>query len=131
MKLHNGRKPLINIKKISPSDAVRVLYMPMKRLIHHLMWWIGVHRADWIPCLELSPTWFLKNNSNFNINQQNNNNNYYDNNNNNSNNNNDNTSNNVIISLKEIVRRWKIKLKKGNCQTYINNRKMKEKKKKK
>ena len=34
--LHNGRKPLSNIKKSSPSDAVRVLYAPLKRLIHHL-----------------------------------------------------------------------------------------------
>ena len=35
--LQNGRKPLSNIKKSSPSDAVRVVYTPLKRLIHHLM----------------------------------------------------------------------------------------------
>ena len=34
--LHNGQKPLSNIKKSSPSDAARALYMPLKRLIHHL-----------------------------------------------------------------------------------------------
>ena len=34
--LHNGRKPLGNIKKSSPSDAVRALYTSLKRLIHHL-----------------------------------------------------------------------------------------------
>ena len=34
--LHNGRKPLSNIKKSSPSDAVRALYTPLKRLIHQL-----------------------------------------------------------------------------------------------
>ena len=34
--LHNGRKPLSNIKKDSPSYAVTVLYAPLKRLIHHL-----------------------------------------------------------------------------------------------
>ena len=33
--LHNGRKPL-NIKRRSPSDAVRVSYTPLKQLIHHL-----------------------------------------------------------------------------------------------
>ena len=35
--LHHDRKPLSNIKKSSPSDAARALYMPLKRLIHHLM----------------------------------------------------------------------------------------------
>ena len=34
--LHNGRKPLNNIKRRSPSDAVRVSYTPLKQLIHHL-----------------------------------------------------------------------------------------------
>ena len=34
--LHNGQKLLSNIKKCSPSDAVRALYTPLKRLIHHL-----------------------------------------------------------------------------------------------
>ena len=34
--LYNGRKPLTNMKKSSTSDAVRVLYTPLKRLIHHL-----------------------------------------------------------------------------------------------
>ena len=34
--LHNGRKPLSNLKKSSPSDAVTALYTPLKRLIHHL-----------------------------------------------------------------------------------------------
>ena len=34
--LHNGQKPLSNIKKSFPSDAARALYMPLKRLIHHL-----------------------------------------------------------------------------------------------
>ena len=67
--LHNGRRSLSNIKKSPASDAARALYMPLKRLIHHLTWWIGVDHAAWIPCLELSPTWFLKNNCNGNINQ--------------------------------------------------------------
>ena len=67
--LHNDRKPLSNIKKSSPSDGVSASYMPLKRLIHHLTWWIGVDHAPWIPCMELSPTWFLKNNCNGNINQ--------------------------------------------------------------
>ena len=35
--LHNGRKPLSNIKKSpSPSDALRALYMSLRLLIHHL-----------------------------------------------------------------------------------------------
>ena len=34
--LHNGEKPLINIKKSWPLEAVRVLYMPLKWFIHHL-----------------------------------------------------------------------------------------------
>ena len=34
--LNNGQKPLTNIKKSSISDAVRVLYMPQKLLIHQL-----------------------------------------------------------------------------------------------
>ena len=34
--LNNGQKPLTNIKKCSISDAVRVLYMPQKLLIHQL-----------------------------------------------------------------------------------------------
>ena len=99
--LHNGEKPLINIKKSWPLEAVRVLYMPLKRLIHHLKGWIRVDYAAWIPYLELSPTWFLKNKSKGNINQHNNNNNY--NNNNDSNNNNNinksNNRNDVIIKL--------------------------------
>ena len=70
--LHNGRRPLSNIKKSFPSDAVRVLYVLLKRLIQNLTWWIGVEHAPWVPCLELSPTWFLKNNCNGNINQNNN-----------------------------------------------------------
>ena len=74
--LHNGRKPLNNIKKSSHSDAARALYMPLKRLIHRLTWWVGVDHPAWIPYLELSPSWFLKNNCNGNINQNNN----YDNN---------------------------------------------------
>ena len=35
--LYNGRKPLTNMKNSSTSDAMRVLYTPLKRLIHHLM----------------------------------------------------------------------------------------------
>ena len=122
--LQNGRKPLSNIKKSSPSDAVSALYTPLKRLIHLLTWWIGVDHAAWIPCLELSPIWFLKNNCNGDINQHSNNdnsynennsdsnNNKYNNINNNNNNNNNNNSNNVINMFKSIVRRWKITLKK-------------------
>ena len=34
--LHNGRRLLSNIKKSPTSDAARALYMPLKRLIHHL-----------------------------------------------------------------------------------------------
>ena len=34
--LHNGKKPLNIIKKSFPPDAARALYMPLKRLIHHL-----------------------------------------------------------------------------------------------
>ena len=34
--LHNGRRPLSNIKKSPTADAVRALEMPLKRLIHHL-----------------------------------------------------------------------------------------------
>ena len=60
-----------NITKISTSDAAWVLYVPLKRLIHHLTWWIGVEHATWIPCLELSPIWFLKNTHNCNINKHN------------------------------------------------------------
>ena len=69
---HNGRRPSSNIKKSHTSDAARALYMPLKQLIHHLAWWIGVDQAAWIPCLELSPTWFLKNNCTGNISQNNN-----------------------------------------------------------
>ena len=36
MTLHNGRKPLSNIKKSSYSDIFRALYTSLKRLIHHL-----------------------------------------------------------------------------------------------
>ena len=43
--LHNGRRPLSNIKKSPASDAARALYMPLKRLIYHLTWWIGVDHA--------------------------------------------------------------------------------------
>ena len=98
--LQNGLKPLSNIKKSSPSDAVRVVYTPLKRLIHHLRWWIGIDHAAWIPCLELSPTWFLKNNCNGNNNQHSNNNNNNNNNDSKNNNNNNTKSNNVIISLR-------------------------------
>ena len=34
--LHNGRKPLSNIKKSFPTDALKALYTPLKRLHHHL-----------------------------------------------------------------------------------------------
>ena len=34
--LHNGRKPLSNIKQSSDSDAVKALCRSLKRLIHHL-----------------------------------------------------------------------------------------------
>ena len=34
--LYNGRIPLSNIKKCSPSGAVRVLCMPLKGVIHQL-----------------------------------------------------------------------------------------------
>ena len=34
--LQNGRKPLSNIKKSSPSDAASALYTPLKQLIHLL-----------------------------------------------------------------------------------------------
>ena len=84
--LHNVRRPLSNIKKSPTSDTGRALYMPLKRLIHRLAWWIGVDHAAWIPCLELSPTWFLKNNCTGNINQ-----------NNNCNNNHNNDSKTIII----------------------------------
>ena len=96
--LYNGRGPLSNIKKSSLSDNVRVLYTPLKRVINHLKWWMRVDHTAWIPCLELSPTWFLKNNCNGNINQHNNNS-YNDNNNDNNNNINQN-NNNMIIRLK-------------------------------
>ena len=105
--LHNSWKSLSNIKKSSPSDVVRVLFTSQKRFIYHLTWWLGVYHAAWIPCLELSPTWFLKNTYNDNINQHFNNNNNDDNDNNsdsNNNNNNNNSnnidSNNIIIRLK-------------------------------
>ena len=39
-----------NITKSSTSYAAWVLYAPLKRLIHHLTWWIGVDHAAWIPC---------------------------------------------------------------------------------
>ena len=90
--LYNGRKPLTNIKKSSIPDAVRVQYTALKRLIHHLTCRIGIHHAAWMPCLELSPTWFLKNTCN-DVNQHNNN---YNNTNNDGNNNND----NIIDRLK-------------------------------
>ena len=64
-----------NITKSSISDAEWVLYAPLKRLIHHLTWWIGAEDAAWVPCLELSSTWFLKNTHNSNINKHNFNNN--------------------------------------------------------
>ena len=75
--LHNGRKYLTNIKKRYVTDAARALYMPLKRFTHHLKWGIVIDHAAWIPCLELCPTWFLKNNCNGNINQNNNYNNNY------------------------------------------------------
>ena len=96
--LYNGRGPLSNIKKSSLSDNVKVLYTLLKRLINHLKRWMEVDHTAWIPCLELSPTWFLKNNCNGNINQHNNNS-YNDNNNDNNNNINQN-NNNMIIRLK-------------------------------
>ena len=34
--LHNGLKPLNNVKKSSPSNGTRVLYTPLKLLIHHV-----------------------------------------------------------------------------------------------
>ena len=34
--VHNGQRPFSNIKKSPASDAARALYMPLKRLIHHL-----------------------------------------------------------------------------------------------
>ena len=86
--LRNGQKPLSIIKKSSPSDNVRVLFTPLKRLVQYLMWLIGGDHVAWIPYLELSPTWLLKNTCNGNINQYSNNNNndnnnyYYDNDNN-------------------------------------------------
>ena len=49
-----------NLTKSPTSDAAWVIYAPLKRFIYHLTWWIGVDHAAWIPCLELSPTWFLK-----------------------------------------------------------------------
>ena len=52
-----------------------------------------VDNAAWISCLELSPTWFLKNMHNGNINKHNCNNN----------------SNNVITRVKYVVGRWKEK----------------------
>ena len=78
------RPKAANITKSSISDAAWVLYTPLKLLIHHLTWWIGIDHATWIPCLELTPTWFLKNTCNSNINKHNCNNN----------------SNNVITMLK-------------------------------
>ena len=60
-----------NITKSSTSNAAWVLYAPLKRLIHHLTWWIGVDHAAWLLCLELSPTWFLKKTHNGNINKHN------------------------------------------------------------
>ena len=45
--LHNGWKFLSNIKKNSHSDAARALYMPLKQLVHHLTWWIGVEFLAW------------------------------------------------------------------------------------
>ena len=62
--LYNSRKPLTNITKISKSDVMWVIYAALKQLIHHLTWWIGVHNAAWIRCLELSPLWLLKNTCN-------------------------------------------------------------------
>ena len=56
-----------NITKSSTSDGMWVLYVPLKWLIYHLRWWIGVDHAAWIPCMELSPTWFLKNTHTSNI----------------------------------------------------------------
>ena len=95
--LHNGWKPLTNIKKMSISDAVRILYMPQKWLIHHLTWWIGVDHVSWILCLKLFYNWFSKNTCIGNINQHNKNN----------NSNNNNPCNNMIIRLKLILERSK------------------------
>ena len=94
--LHNGWKPLTNIKKMSISDAVRILYMPQKWLIHHLTWWIGVDHVSWILCLKLFHNQFSKNTCIGNINQHNKNNNS---------NNNNNNCNNMIIKLKLILER--------------------------
>ena len=86
--LHNRWKPLTNIKRSSISkDALYVLYMSLKRLTHHLTWWIRVDRAARMLCLELSPTWFCKDACKGNINLRHHN----CSNNNNNNNNNNNT----------------------------------------
>ena len=103
--LYTGRKLLSNVKKSTHSNAARTPYMPLKRLIHDITWWIGVDNAAWIPCLELCPTWFLKNNCNCNINQNQSHKNNYNNNSdskniNNNDNNDNNNSNNIIIGLK-------------------------------
>ena len=68
--LYNNQKRLTNMIKSSTSDTMWVLYASLKLLFHHLTWWIRVHYAAWIPCLELFPTWFLKDTcSNDNINK--------------------------------------------------------------
>ena len=59
----------------SNEYAGLVLRAPQKRLIHHLLWWVGVDHAAWIPYQELYPTWFFKNTCNGNINKHNYNNN--------------------------------------------------------
>ena len=114
--LHNGWKPLTNIKKMSISDAVKVLYMPQKWLIHHLTWWIGVDHVSWILCLKLFYNWFSKNTCIGNINQHNKNNNS---------NNNNNNCNNMIIRLKLILERSKKRKKHNQKNKKIFNKNMK------
>ena len=58
-----------NVIKSSTLKAAWVLYALLKQLIHHLTWWIGVDHAAWITFLEPSPTWFLNNTPNGNINK--------------------------------------------------------------
>ena len=98
--------------KSSTSDASWVLYAHLKQLIQHLRWLIRVYHAAWIPCLELSSTWFLKNNHNGNINKHNCNNN----------------SNNVITRLKQIEKKGKNGNSNNNNNNNNNNKRQKYKK---
>ena len=82
----------------SISDVVRVVYASLKRLSHHVTWWVGVDDATQIPFFSL--TLLLNNTCNSNINQNNcDNNNNNNNNTNNNNNNNNNNSYNIIARL--------------------------------